>query len=267
MGMVPKLVKVHEKYAAQGLAIVAVSNEAKGTLDAFAKSKSVNYRVGVDTTGDVWKAYPGRGVPRAWLIGPDGKIVFQGHPGSITDAMIEEQIKKIAAMKLRDVEPALAPAKSDFDKKSYGAAYAKAAKVLKDGKAEEKAKADAQYLSDKVKERGDGALATVDELVAAQKYADAMKRLAALQQQFKGSDWEKQAKEKEKALKGNPAVKREQEAQSALEMAMKMEASAKRGRDKKKTIPGYDAIIKKYAGTQAAADAEKRIEALGELDD
>lgn len=267
MGMVPKLVKVHEKYASKGLAIVAVSNEPKGTLDTFSKSKSVNYRIGVDTTGAVWKAYPGRGVPRAWLIGPDGKIVFQGHPAGITDEMIETQLKAIEALKLRDVDVALAPAKTDYEKKSYGAAYAKASKALKDEKAAEKVKTDAQYISDKIKEKGDAAVASVDELAAAEKYADALKRAVSIQQQFKGTEWEKAAKDKEKDLKSNPAVKREEDAQSALAMAMKSEASFKRGRDKKKTIPGYEAIMKKYAGTQAAAEAEERVGALREMED
>lgn len=267
MSSVAHLVEFHEKFGPQGFVILAISNEAKSTLEKFVKDKRVTYRVGVDEGGDVWGAYQGSGVPRSWLIDPDGIIVWKGHPGNLDESMLQEPLRKAQEAKLRDVVPALASAKVDIEKKKLGDAWGKAQKVLANDKAPEADRADAQYLVEEVKKRAEAALAAAEQLASSRQYPKAIQKLKDVAAQLKGTEWEKAATEKRKALEADPEAKRELEAQAVLDKLIAQEKALKKDKDRKKFMSNYLSFVKKYAGTQAAIAAQRRIDAINELRD
>ncbi len=39
--------------------------------------------------------YTSRGIPAAWLVGVDGKVLWQGHPSSLPEKTLEAELKKV----------------------------------------------------------------------------------------------------------------------------------------------------------------------------
>lgn len=162
---------------------------------------------------------------------------------------------------------ALAPAKADFEKKKYGDAWAKADKVAKNDKAPEADKTDAQYVQDEVKKMAEALLAGVDQMVTDNRFPKAIQKLKDIASQFKGTEWEKTAKDKQKTVESDPKAKKEIEAQKVLDGLLAQEKGIKKGKDKKKWLPNLLGFVKKYEGTQAAVAAEARIDQINKLDD
>ncbi|MCK6479874.1 MAG: hypothetical protein L6R43_06920 [Planctomycetes bacterium] len=52
----------------------------------------VTYTIGL---GGGHGNYPTRGIPAAWLISAEGKVVWQGGPGGLSGKLIEEELKKV----------------------------------------------------------------------------------------------------------------------------------------------------------------------------
>ena len=94
--MTPHLVKWHERYSSQGLTIVDVDNGAMDSLAAVqshVKSARLPFAVLHDVAGTTSRTYGVRAYPTAYLIGRDGKVIWEGHPGGDMMA-IERAIEK-----------------------------------------------------------------------------------------------------------------------------------------------------------------------------
>lgn len=91
---VPKLQATHDKYGPKGLNVIGLTKQSKNITDTqvtdFMASANVTYPVAKEAAGATSpsKYYGVSGVPAAAVL-KDGKVVWRGHPGRITDAMIE----------------------------------------------------------------------------------------------------------------------------------------------------------------------------------
>jgi len=72
-------VKVWEEYAPKGLTILALSDEASGTVEKHIEEHGMTYPIG--TGAQSGGAYGVSGIPAAFLIDHTGTIIWQGHPG------------------------------------------------------------------------------------------------------------------------------------------------------------------------------------------
>jgi thiol-disulfide isomerase/thioredoxin len=88
---VPKVVATNNKYKGKGLQIVALTRVTKSasddTVKAFITQHELNFPVAKEK-GDLAEAFGVSGIPAAAVV-KNGKIVWRGHPGRLTDAMIE----------------------------------------------------------------------------------------------------------------------------------------------------------------------------------
>ena len=87
--------------------------------------------------------YATRGIPAAWLIGADGKVVWAGNPGSLSEKVIEGEIKKVVssdATKAARAEKALAYAESQIAGKRYLQGIETLDRILKEMKGTDAAK-------------------------------------------------------------------------------------------------------------------------------
>ncbi len=75
---IPHLIELRKKMDPSKVEIVGLTDEPKGTVEPFAKSMKMNYTVGYGSTSG--QAYGVSGIPHAFVIGPDGKIEWEGHP-------------------------------------------------------------------------------------------------------------------------------------------------------------------------------------------
>lgn len=87
---VPKLETTHKEWGAKGLQVIGLTKQTRNITDeqvtSFMKDNAVTYPVGKED-GTVSQYYNVSGIPAAAVV-KDGKVVWRGHPGRITDDMI-----------------------------------------------------------------------------------------------------------------------------------------------------------------------------------
>lgn len=118
---IPHLVDTHDKYKSRGVVIIGLSDETDSKVKPFIKEMKMNYIVGSGAES-TQKAYGVTAIPAAFVIGPDGKILWKGHA-----AMVREAIDKA----LKESPP---KTKGILAEKSADVAYSKANKLYKDRK-------------------------------------------------------------------------------------------------------------------------------------
>jgi len=89
---IPHLVDLHRKYGERGVVIVSLTDEARETVEPFAKELGMTYAVGGGSKSGA--AYDVTGIPHAFLIDPAGAIAWEGHPLQGLDEALEAQLKK-----------------------------------------------------------------------------------------------------------------------------------------------------------------------------
>ncbi len=86
---IPHLIKLNKKYKDQGVVIIGLTNEdySKAKIAKFVKDMKMDYIVG--TASDTGKSYGVTGIPAAFIVGKNGKIVWSGHPMDGLDKALE----------------------------------------------------------------------------------------------------------------------------------------------------------------------------------
>jgi thiol-disulfide isomerase/thioredoxin len=93
---VPILRDVSERYRARGLELVAISVQETSPADvaAYAARYGLDYTIGFDGTGEIFRAYKGYGLPTQLFIDPNGVIsAIVGAP--LDEAGAAAQIERI----------------------------------------------------------------------------------------------------------------------------------------------------------------------------
>lgn len=91
---IPHLTGIQHSFGACGVQVLALSMEAASTIRTFveAQGDAMDYTVAVDDNYATYRAYDGLydipGVPHAFLIDGEGKLVWQGHPAN--DGLTEQ---------------------------------------------------------------------------------------------------------------------------------------------------------------------------------
>jgi thiol-disulfide isomerase/thioredoxin len=94
--MTPHLERWHQAYGPKGLVVLYVDNGLADRLDgakATVASRKIPYPFFHDPEGKTLAAYGVRAFPTAYLIGADGKVIWEGGPLG-TEASLEERIVK-----------------------------------------------------------------------------------------------------------------------------------------------------------------------------
>jgi hypothetical protein len=229
------------------------------------------------------------GIPVAWLIGVEGKIVWQGNPAAsqgALDAKIKEEMAKIKYPGLGklDVDAKVAPAAALFTQKQYDKARETALKLIdksgltweaideaaddvkslkapadeKTGEVKEveltATLRDAAFLVRRVKETGAKLSGKADKHESAKDYYEASLVLGQIVTAFgKKAEEGKAAQEKLDAWKKDKDIKKEIAAQAELvALLVKLEKAKDEAR-----AAQLDAFIKKYEGMRAAERAKE----------
>jgi hypothetical protein len=109
------LVKWDETYRKQGLVILDIDNGTMDTLEAVKESVEkgkVKYPTAWDDGGKTCDEYAIAGYAASFLIGTDGKVVWEGFPLGKKieerEALVKEQLKKVTAEELKKIEKEMA---------------------------------------------------------------------------------------------------------------------------------------------------------------
>ena len=87
---IPHLNEIHAKFKDRGLLVVGVSDEPNAVIKKFQQEVPMDYAVATDTGGRLNKKMEVSSIPTAFLVNKSGEIVWEGHPGKLTDADIEK---------------------------------------------------------------------------------------------------------------------------------------------------------------------------------
>jgi thiol-disulfide isomerase/thioredoxin len=92
---IPHLNELQSEYRETGLQILSFTNEDRETVEKFQKKAKapIEYTVGLGSP--LFKEYGVTGIPHAFVVGRDGKLVWYGHPASPEcESKIAEALKQ-----------------------------------------------------------------------------------------------------------------------------------------------------------------------------
>ena len=84
--MTPHLVKWNNEFADQGLKVVEIDNgqmDALPELEEHIQQEGIEFPVFHDEQGELCERFGVQAYPTAYLIGRDGKVLWEGHPGDV----------------------------------------------------------------------------------------------------------------------------------------------------------------------------------------
>lgn len=91
--MIPHMQELAQKYTQRGLQILSVTNENPEKVKSFVDEHKITYTIGLDKASQTTRTYGIRSIPTAYLIGRDGKVIWQGHPAQLKESQIEEALQ------------------------------------------------------------------------------------------------------------------------------------------------------------------------------
>ena len=255
--VITELNALHATKAELGLVVVGVTDEEPGDVTAYVTKNKVTYPVGVGSN----EGYRIAGVPEAFLIGKDGKILWRGHPVALDQRQLENALvgakPAVAVAGLEEVQTLRRS-------KDHGAAYRKAKTLLDEGGLSDRAKAQATDWMETSTRFVEESMAAAD---AAEKQKDLfllwskLEPVASFYQGVPGAD---AAKTRLTALVADPKNKREIDAGRKFAEAKQKELAL--DFDGAHTI--YKEVAQAFSNTKAgkaAAAAFAAIEKDGKL--
>lgn len=94
-GQMPHLTELTKKYGKKGLTVLSITNEPREVVLQYMSQLNVapvEYTLGM---GGGNGGYKTQFIPFAWLVGADGTVVWQGSPGSLSEKIIDAELKKV----------------------------------------------------------------------------------------------------------------------------------------------------------------------------
>jgi len=254
---VPHLNKLRESYEEKGLRILALTSETPEKVKPFVEKNRLSYPVGMIDRAQL-EAYGGGGIPHAYLVAPNGKVVWHGHPASLTDGEVEKHLRKTTDFGLRKIRSEAKQAATAFKKGRLAETEKLAKQLVEDGATSEQGQTDATYLLRRVSNLVGYWDRTAKATAESGLYGRTFEVLGKIQKHYAGSELATNAAETSKALKADPNVKKE------LSLTKKLDKLKARFHDAGTDRRGLDScqkrvqkFIDKNKGTKAAARAEK----------
>jgi hypothetical protein len=249
----------------KGLHIFMVESQG-GTLEAiteYAKQKGLTLPIPIGGGGSDFSKFPGgNGLPYAFVIGPDGKVAWQGREGYGAVCVKELERIKYPGLGKLEVAPELVKSATSFGAGNYAAAREEALKVKEKEADNEAAVAEADYIIKRVDDRVISLRAKIDDAKGKKRYHEALAMLDTLAgKAYKGLPESEAAAEEAKELRKDKAVKEELKAWDALAKTLEANEKAKSDADKKKNLIKF---YEKYEGMAAAEEAKTLADAMAE---
>jgi thiol-disulfide isomerase/thioredoxin len=265
MAEAPHMVEVNKKYSAEGLQMLGVSLDSDAqNMMAVAKEKGLAWpQIFGGQNAPQASAWGVNGIPATFVLGPDGSVLWSGHPAAGLDEAIKKAFKEHPPILVDPKVVAEATAELGHVQSAIaGKDFTGAMKLLsKVPAAASKDKQFAEQLSQVQKSLGtfaDSMLAEVDPLIAAKQYPAAVAKLKSLSNTLAGTPAGIKAKEKLSALAIDPeahkqidAADKAERADTALAIAEKLQAAKKDAL----AYARFKEVSAQFAGTPAAVTA------------
>ncbi len=255
---------LHKEHGDDGLRIFTFERQGSSTPD-IKKLIDSKGGAGYAVSAGGCNNYRGNGgIPVAWIIGVDGKVLFAGNPGSSAfDSIIKEELKKVPypGVGRTDLHEDVEKAADEFVDHDYDKARSEATKVVEDEGAEETAKADAQYLIDRIVSVYKRHLDNAKDLESKKRYLAATAEWEWVIEAFGSRSEEgKAAKDRLSEYRKDKEIKEELKAEEELEKLREKLVAMKAGSAPlDKRLKEVERFAKKYEGTGAAGRANTEL--------
>jgi hypothetical protein len=195
---------LYQQYGKRGFNVIVLSNESKENVERFMRLE--NPVMNVPVTIKAQNAYGVSGIPKAFLIGADGKIIWEGHPGSLSGDQIEKALRAMPRWSKMGSSRAQRVGK-ELDKGNLGKALLLAKDLLarEDLNTEdaEAGKAMVKHIETYAERR----MTYVETLVETGDVAKATVLLEGMKKTFARTDWGGKATVRAKELKADTRAK------------------------------------------------------------
>ncbi len=237
------------KYRRKGLVVIALTDEGRPLVDKFVESTGATHPIVIEGS-DTTKEWGVKGFPSSYLVGPDGKVAWTGHPGGMQESQIEELLRKVRLAP--PLPKSLSAVGKDIEKNKLADALKKldgdiggGRLAAEDAKAAEETK---QWLLDK----GNGWITSAEAESKAGNYYEAAEALDNAADAFKGHEIGDKAAAALKELLSDGDRKKEVDGGKALAQARERAGKLK----PKEKAALFRAVAARYKGTKAAEKAE-----------
>lgn len=254
MRLVPHLVEFHDKYAKSGLKILALTGDARAKVETFAQEKGINYAVGFGG----YNAYGVRGIPQGYLIGADGKVVWEGHPSSLTAAMLETELAKVRFFPDLPYSKKFKSALTSCQKKKWASALKAVDKIAEDKRATDEDRDHAGQVRTYIEGLASQRLTYAKEAIEEKDYFAASELFGELDDKFAGMAEADEAATQLKEWRKDKDIKRAIDAGQWLARGKDMEGA----KNLKGAMAAYMKAAKLGAGTIYEAPAKESAQAL-----
>ncbi len=261
-----QLIESYKKKGFEALCVTAESDSAgKKKTQEFIDATDLKAAVGYLSKADnktLMTSVGASGYPSSFLVNPKGKIVWKGHPSSLTSAIIEEHI---GGARLggagggitfeAELPKSYASIVKGLEKGKIGASLKKIEKALQNSRTSDSDKESLTSLRDEVRSFFDTAVEKAETAVNEDRPFDALAALAPLSKHYKGHELGKTAAAKMKAIKTNKSLKDEIEAGKRIAKALQLVEAGKTEKAKK----ALEIISSGYLKTTKEAARAKRL--------
>lgn len=256
LALIPHIQQLQDEFGGKGLHIFAFeaqnhsADEIRSTVTArggrtypVSSNAANNYQ----TNG---------GIPHGWLIGVDGKVIWEGNPGDGRfDQVLRAEMAKVRFPGLgrNDFDKALSKSLQAYSRRDIGTARKEAQKVLDGNRSSDEAKADAQYVLERYQQLLDAQWALAQQYEAEKRYLDAQEIYGWLAGTMKREELGQQADERLDAMKSDKEIERELDAAKRLR-ALMAQLQGRPAEERRANLERF-AQDEKFRGTRAADDA------------
>jgi len=120
---VPEINELHEKFATKGLSILGVTGESASNIEPWIERHEVAYAWAYDPPLATMEYFGRRGFPSAVLIGPDGTVVWKGHPASLDEELLEKTLEGARAVPIFELPGYDRKLREELAEEHYTKAY------------------------------------------------------------------------------------------------------------------------------------------------
>lgn len=263
------LAKVAAKFGEKGLALVEVVLADEDTAAAHAGNEAVTWPVGVDPEGVAEAGYPGSSVPRTYLVGPDGRIVWHAHVGALTDELVDAQLARTAFFDPKQVPKRCRAMATAAGKRKFATALAEAAKIDADSRATTEEKALVSLVRSDLERHYAFHLKLADTEIHEKEYGQGWARLERLLEDFAGTDRAAAVEERIQKLKDSPIAVHVREGERQLDEILERAGSRKKN-DLRNMIGALEALMKDHGhtvvGPRAKSWHDELVKRLAEIE-
>lgn len=266
MDEAPHMVEINKKYGPKGLQIIGISldNDA-ATMQRVAKEVGFTWPQHIDK-GDVKAQFGVSGIPSVFLIGPEGDVLWQGHPANL-DAALEKAFKEnpprlVDEKILVAAQELLTSAEGKAQDGDAVGAIKLMGRIPKAAKVDEDFAAKFEEVSKSLEASAGKLLKEVEPQIEKGEYVEAIARLKDLSASLEGTDTGKEARRRLTQVQAMPAARKavqtaqkEGKAKEGLAVAQKLKSSGKH----ELAYPRFKALAKQFPDTAAGAKAAKAV--------